>query len=203
MTHAEQNWRDGRPENARPGEGTGPGEGTRVVERVHDGGPPVEEVHGGPMAERVHEDDPLVAEVHEDPLVERVPGETGTTGKGAGTGREPREGHKPGDGQQPGAGQEYQKTGGGQEYHAQLAGADERERFVACWQEIQAGFVDEPRKAVLDADALVADLVQRLAQLIASEREQFESLSGGGASTEELRQGLQRYRSLFERLLAV
>jgi hypothetical protein len=155
-----------------------------------------EEVHEDPMAERTHGDDPLVAEVPEDPLVEQVPGETGAAGNGAGAGREPGDGRKTGDRQRPGAGQEH---------HAQLAGADERERFVACWQEIQAGFVDEPRKAVLDADALVADLVQRLAQLIASEREQFESLSdtGGGASTEELRQGLRRYRSLFERLLAV
>jgi hypothetical protein len=203
MTPAEQNWRDGRPEDARPGEDTGPGEGTRVVEQVHDGDPLVEEVHEDPMAEevhedpmaeRAHEDDPLVAEVHEDPLVEQVPGEPGTVGNDAGAGREPGDGRKPGDRQRPGAGQDY---------HAQLAGAGERERFVARWQEIQAGFVDEPRKAVLDADALVADLVQRLAQLIASEREQFESLSGGGASTEELRQGLQRYRSLFERLLAV
>jgi hypothetical protein len=64
--------------------------------------------------------------------------------------------------------------------------------------------VDEPRKAVHDADALVTDLMQRLAEMLAGEREQLESRMGasGDVSTEDLRQGLRRYRSLFERLLA-
>ena len=72
------------------------------------------------------------------------------------------------------------------------------------WKDIQAEFVDEPRKAVQDADALVAELMQRLAQMFASEREQLESRWGGGddVSTEDLRHGLRRYRSFFERLLA-
>jgi hypothetical protein len=72
-------------------------------------------------------------------------------------------------------------------------------------KEIQAEFVDEPRKAVQDADGLVAELMQRLAQMFASEREQLESrwAGGGDVDTEELRHGLRRYRSFFERLLAV
>jgi len=75
---------------------------------------------------------------------------------------------------------------------------------VARWQEIQAGFVDEPRRAVQDADALVVDMMDRLARMLASEREQLESLGEAGkVSTEDLRQGLRRYRALFERLLAV
>jgi hypothetical protein len=82
--------------------------------------------------------------------------------------------------------------------------AGDQERFVARWQEIQAGFVDEPRRAVQDADALVVDMMDRLARMLASEREQLE-LPGekGEVSTEDLRQGLRRYRALFERLLAV
>jgi hypothetical protein len=82
--------------------------------------------------------------------------------------------------------------------------AGEQERFAARWQEIQAGFVDEPRRAVQDADALVVDMMDRLARMLASEREQLE-LPGekGEVSTEDLRQGLRRYRALFERLLAV
>jgi len=87
---------------------------------------------------------------------------------------------------------------------AGLASAGDQERFVARWQEIQAGFVDEPRRAVQDADALVVDMMDRLARMLASEREQLESLGETGkVSTEDLRQGLRRYRSLFERLLAV
>jgi hypothetical protein len=94
--------------------------------------------------------------------------------------------------------------GAEQEPQAQLVGADEHADFVARWQEVQAGFVDEPRKAVQDADALVTDLMRRLAETLASEREQLESRIGAGrdVSTEDLRQGLRRYRSLFERLLA-
>lgn len=73
------------------------------------------------------------------------------------------------------------------------------------WREIQAHFVDEPRTAVQDADALVADLMQRAAQMFAAESDQLESrwASRSDVSTEDLRQALQRYRSFFERLLAV
>jgi hypothetical protein len=72
------------------------------------------------------------------------------------------------------------------------------------WREIQGQFVDEPRSAVHDADALVADLMQRLARMLAAERDQLESRWAGrtDVSTDDLRQGLQCYRSFFERLLA-
>lgn len=88
--------------------------------------------------------------------------------------------------------------------HAQLLEDHELQTILVQWKEIQAEFVDEPRKAVQDADALVAELMQRLAQMFASEREQLESRWAGGddVSTEDLRRGLRRYRSFFERLLA-
>lgn len=88
--------------------------------------------------------------------------------------------------------------------HAQLLEDHELQNILVQWKEIQAEFVDEPRKAVQDADALVAELMQRLAQMFASEREQLESRWAGGddVSTEDLRHGLRRYRSFFERLLA-
>ncbi len=86
----------------------------------------------------------------------------------------------------------------------QLLEGDELRGVIERWRAIQAQFVDEPRAAVREADALVADLMQRLARMFAGEREQLESrlASGDSASTEDLRQGLQRYRSFFERLLA-
>jgi hypothetical protein len=90
------------------------------------------------------------------------------------------------------------------EPQAQLLEADELQGVILRWKEIQAQFVDEPRSAVQDADALVADLMQRLARTFAAERAQLESrwASGEDVSTEDLRQGLRRYRSFFERLLA-
>ena len=72
------------------------------------------------------------------------------------------------------------------------------------WREIQGSFVDEPRRAVEDADALVADLMQRLADGFAQERSRLESQwdRGDEVSTEDLRVALQRYRSFFDRLLS-
>ena len=88
--------------------------------------------------------------------------------------------------------------------HAQLLADPDLQSIREQWKEIQFAFVDEPRKAVQDADALVAELMQRLAQKFASERKELESRWAGGdeVSTEDLRRGLRRYRSFFERLLA-
>ena len=85
-----------------------------------------------------------------------------------------------------------------------LLADDELYVIRAQWKEIQSEFVDEPRTAIQEADALVADLMQRLAQTFATEREQLESGWSGGedVSTEDLRRSLRRYRSFFERLLA-
>jgi hypothetical protein len=90
------------------------------------------------------------------------------------------------------------------ETRARLLEGDELQEIVARWKEIQAGFVDEPRKSVEQADALVADLMQRVAAMFARERAELEQRWGGGnaVSTEELRHSLRRYRSFFERLLA-
>jgi hypothetical protein len=84
-----------------------------------------------------------------------------------------------------------------------LLASDQTERFTARWQEIQAAFVDEPQRSVEQADALVADLMQRLAAVFSREREQLEAqwAQGDDVSTEDLRIALQRYRSFFDRLL--
>jgi hypothetical protein len=73
------------------------------------------------------------------------------------------------------------------------------------WESIQAGFVDEPRRAVEGADHLVAATMKRLAEMFAQERSRLESQwdRGDDVSTEELRVALQRYRAFFGRLLAV
>jgi hypothetical protein len=88
--------------------------------------------------------------------------------------------------------------------YAQLLETHEMQRILGEWMNIQSEFVDEPRQAVQDADALVVELTQRLSQTSASEREQLESqwAAGDDVSTEDLRQSLRLYRSFFERLLA-
>ena len=76
--------------------------------------------------------------------------------------------------------------------------------FQQRWKEIQTRFVDEPRGAVEDADSLVANLMQQLAEGFAKERERLEAQWGRGEdiSTEDLRVALQRYRTFFQRLLS-
>ena len=200
MTKAERDWDDGQPADTPLDESAGldrAAPADPLVERVHEEPlvgrvheePPAEQAHEESLVQAVDEDDPLVEEVHEDgplagevhrgdPPPEPVPAAAGTVHDAAGTHPEPG---------------------------APLAGSADHERFVARWQEIQAGFVDEPRKAVQDADALVVELMDRLARILAAERDQLESRGDGGRdmSTEDLRQGLRRYRALFERLLAV
>jgi len=73
------------------------------------------------------------------------------------------------------------------------------------WSGIQTAFVDEPRRAVEEADGLVASAMKRLAEIFAQERSRLEEQwdRGDNISTEDLRLALQRYRSFFHRLLAV
>ena len=73
------------------------------------------------------------------------------------------------------------------------------------WDGIQTGFVDEPRGSVEQADALVAECMQRLADTFAKERQGLEQQwsRGDDVSTEDLRVALRRYRSFFDRLLAL
>jgi len=82
---------------------------------------------------------------------------------------------------------------------------EETTGYRTRWDAIQTGFVDEPRKAVEEADALVAQVIKRLTEVFADERTTLEHQwdRGEQVSTEDLRQALRRYRSFFERLLAI
>jgi hypothetical protein len=98
----------------------------------------------------------------------------------------------------------------------------ERERYLADWTAVQSKFVDEPGQAVGDADHLIMEVMQlrdypvsdfeqraadisvnypdlvsnyRAAREIALKNEQQQ------ADTEELRQAMIHYRSLFDELL--
>jgi hypothetical protein len=77
--------------------------------------------------------------------------------------------------------------------------------FRRRWTDVQAAFVDEPRRAVEQADALVSDVVKRLTDGFGSARATLEHQwdRGDNVTTEDLRLTLQRYRSFFDRLLAM
>jgi len=99
---------------------------------------------------------------------------------------------------------------------------DERERYLADWKAVQSKFVDEPGQAIVDADRLIIEVMQlraypisdfeqraadvsvsypalvsdyRAARAIAVKNEQHQ------ADTEELRQAMIYYRSLFGELV--
>jgi hypothetical protein len=64
--------------------------------------------------------------------------------------------------------------------------------------------VDEPRRVVEQADGLVGEVMQRIAETMVQERKGLEGqwATGDSVSTEDLRVALQHYRSFFQRLLS-
>jgi hypothetical protein len=99
---------------------------------------------------------------------------------------------------------------------------DERDRFDAAWRGVQSRFVDEPRAAVTDADALVgrvmdargypvAKFEQRAADVSVDHPQVVDhyrvahriAIEAGpdDADTEQLRQAMVHYRALFADLL--
>jgi hypothetical protein len=94
-------------------------------------------------------------------------------------------------------------TAAAEEQPRPLLADEELDGFRGRWDAVQVGFVDEPRGSVQQADALVAELMQRLAQTFSDERTSLESQweQGADVSTEDLRIAMQRYRSFFDRLL--
>ncbi|MGH2886886.1 MAG: hypothetical protein ACRDPA_30040 [Solirubrobacteraceae bacterium] len=102
------------------------------------------------------------------------------------------------------AGPSHSAAGNGAGNGAPLLPEELSVTFQERWEEVQTRFVDEPRGAVEEADGLVANLMQQLAEGFAQERERLEAQWGRGEdiSTEDLRIALQRYRSFFQRLLS-
>ena len=100
--------------------------------------------------------------------------------------------------------------------------ADEAQRFRMEWQGVQARFVDDPRRAVAEADLLVRDVMQRRGYPMGDFESRAADLSvdhpvvienyraahaialrerQGEADTEAMRQALVHYRTLFAELL--
>jgi hypothetical protein len=79
------------------------------------------------------------------------------------------------------------------------------EELRTKWNSIQTNFVDQPRKAVEDADNLVASAIKQIEEVFAAQRANLEKKWQGGdnVSTEDLRVALQRYRDFFDHLLSL
>jgi hypothetical protein len=100
--------------------------------------------------------------------------------------------------------------------------ASERTRYLADWSAVQSKFVDEPGQAIIDADHLIIEVMQLRAYPISDFDQRAADISvkypalvsnyraareialknqQNQANTEELRQAIIYYRSLFEELL--
>lgn len=109
-----------------------------------------------------------------------------------------------------------------QRFQLQPLTREQRERFVARWNEIQKQFVDDPEGAALQGDRLVEDVIDSRGYPIADFEQRVGDLSvhharivgdyrtvreiahrhrGGAATTEDLRQALVHFRAVFEDLL--
>src|SRR5262245_51545122 len=104
-------------------------------------------------------------------------------------------------------GRDVKRPGNGApgEPHAPLFVQSDAEGLRAQWNDVQAGFVDQPRSAVERADKLVAEVMKRLAESFSRERDNLDRQwdHGDNVTTEDLRLVLQRYRSFFDRLLSL
>jgi hypothetical protein len=85
---------------------------------------------------------------------------------------------------------------------ARLTPAD-AEYLRTRWNNIQGKFVDEPGSAVIQADALITEVIEKITQPFVDEHTALKSQwrDGNDVSTEDLRQILQHYRSFFNRLV--
>ncbi|MFJ4672510.1 hypothetical protein [Kitasatospora purpeofusca] len=85
-------------------------------------------------------------------------------------------------------------------------GVERTQRLRAEWHSVQAGFVDDPRRSVQQADALIEKSVGLLAEAVTERRHRLRDAEAApdgipAASTEDLRLTLREYRSLLDRLL--
>lgn len=109
-----------------------------------------------------------------------------------------------------------------EKFHMRDLAVDERERFITSWREVQARFVDDPNAAVADADQLVTRLMQARGYPMSDFEQRAADISvdhprvvdnyraaheiairqrRGDATTEDLRNAVIYYRSLFDELL--
>lgn len=165
---------------------------------------------GGAVVDDRREADRLDAEPVHAGTAERGPvgdagvGDAATTTAGTGVaGTERTTAHAATGAGVAGTGAAAAATNGG-ETPARLVSSDRADSYTGRWNEVKGMFVDEPRQAVGQADALVGELLDELQNLFTKQRQSLEhGLDNEETSTEDLRVALRRYRSFFDRLLAI
>jgi hypothetical protein len=119
---------------------------------------------------------------------------------GSDTGRTTAEAAAPGNGRAAAGVADEDGESGTRE---RLVPAERAEDYGSRWDALKGDFVDEPRRAVRQADELVGELLDELQRLFADQRRNLEQgFDHDRASTEDLRLALRRYRSFFDRLLS-
>ncbi|MBV9996461.1 MAG: hypothetical protein JO127_14755 [Caulobacteraceae bacterium] len=107
-------------------------------------------------------------------------------------------------------------------YRLTALGAEERQRFALAWRKLQAQFVDNPKAATTEADALIGRVMsargypegefdRRLEDLSVDHAEAVQNYRAahevalrharGEAGTEDMRQAMIGYRTLFDDLV--
>jgi hypothetical protein len=85
-----------------------------------------------------------------------------------------------------------------------LIAPDRSADYRARWSVVQGDFIDEPRKAVNDADSMVGEILDQLADTFRQQRQNLEqNWTDDKSTTEDLRIALRRYRTFFDRLLSL
>src|SRR5947209_2112895 len=110
-----------------------------------------------------------------------------------------------------------------EKYHIRALNSEQKLRYLATWQSVQAEFVDDPRQAVRRADSLLGDVMATRGYPVSDFEQRYADLSvdhpvvvqnyraahaialrheRGEASTEDLRQAMIHYRALFDELVS-
>ena len=69
------------------------------------------------------------------------------------------------------------------------------------WDALQTGFVDDPTASLQQADSLVREVAQRVADRHATLREEFSARPGDQSNTESILLLLRRYRAFFRAIV--
>ncbi|MGH8964215.1 MAG: hypothetical protein ACRDXB_02635 [Actinomycetes bacterium] len=100
--------------------------------------------------------------------------------------------------------QESQLTTDAPHERQRLVPEDHAASYGSRWDALKGVFVDEPREAVAQADALIGEVLDELETLFREQRRNVEQvLDAEDTSTEDMRLALSRYRGFFDRLLSV
>ena len=107
-------------------------------------------------------------------------------------------------------------------FHIRPLVPGDRARFVESWRGVQARFVDDPRGAITEADQLLGDVMSTRGYPVSDFKQRAADISvdhplvlenyraaheialrhaQGQASTEDLRQAMIHYRTLFQELV--